>query len=203
VGQEPEVNIFLSVISRTSASTAGTSGIYAHEKDRQWDSLVLIFQKNCVVYSQNPAYDADAVAGFLKTQDIGMISGKAGLIPDSSTTSPTGVTGRQTLTKCARVLTEFDTPNDVSIRRLAPDERGNHRRPETGVDEFKDTLKDKETFAKVYVKISSVAHLPSEPSRTAHLYRQPVQPPEIRRAPCSSALPRTRTRAARGMPRLS
>jgi len=143
VGHEPEFNIFFIGDIENFGVDSEDVGIYARETNGQWDSLVLIFQKNCVVYSQNPAYDAGAVAGFLKTQDIGMISGKADIVARLIDYFPDRRYRTTTMTRCTCLLTDYGTPEGFEIRRLTPDDAAAVVDLMMRVDEFNDTYKDR------------------------------------------------------------
>jgi predicted GNAT family acetyltransferase len=143
VGHEPEVNIFFIGDIENFGVDSEEVGIYAHDINGFWDSLVLLFQKNCVVYSQNPAYDAGLVAGFLKTQDIGMISGKADLIARLADNFPDRRYRTTVMTKCQHVLSDFGTPDGIDLRRLTPDDAETVVDLMMRVDEFSDTYKDR------------------------------------------------------------
>lgn len=144
VGYEPEFNIFFIGDIENFGVDSEDIGVYAHEINGRWDALILIFQKNCVVYSQNPAYDAEAVAGFLKTQDIGMISGKADLIARLIGYFPDRCYSTTIMTKCERVLADSGKPDDIDLRRLTPDDVETVVDLMAGVEEFHDRYADRD-----------------------------------------------------------
>lgn len=144
VSFEPEFNIFFIGDIENFGVDSEDVAIYTHEINGHWDALILIFQKNCVVYSRNPAYDADAVAGFLKTQDIGMISGKADIVARLTDYFPDRRYSTTIMTKCERVLSDDGTPDGINLRRLTPDDAETVVDLMAGVEEFHDRYADRD-----------------------------------------------------------
>ncbi len=80
ISHEPEMNLFISG-DIEQFGLADPVSVYAFVRpDDLWDSIVLCFYGNFVVYSHNPLYDAEAVADFISsaapTGVVGSINGK-------------------------------------------------------------------------------------------------------------------------------
>lgn len=80
VSAEPEFNLFVIGDIENYGLGNDTVDIHVNVVDGKWDSLILRYIDNYIVYSQNKYYDTAAVANFLKDAQIGCISGKESII---------------------------------------------------------------------------------------------------------------------------
>lgn len=122
VAQEPEINIFIIGDIENFGVNSPEVGIFVNEINGQWDSLVLRYISDYVVYSPDSSFDAGAVAKFLSERDVGMISGKAETIARLTTYFPQRNLRTMVMTKCTQVLTDYATPEGITIRQLTADD---------------------------------------------------------------------------------
>ncbi len=148
VGHEPEVNIFFIGDVENFGVDCDEVSIFATEKDGTWDSLVLRYINDYVVYSQNSAYDASAVADFLKNQNVGMISGKSELITQLTGFFPERLLRPTIMTRCSSVRNDFSVPEDIEIRPLTVDDAEILTDLMMLIDEFKKSYTDRESSVK-------------------------------------------------------
>lgn len=148
VGQEPEYNIFFIGDIENFGVEGKDISIYANEINEIWDSLVLIFMGNSVVYSRNPAYDAEAVARFLKTKAVDMISGKAEIIARLTDYFPERRYRTTIMTKCDHLLTSVNASDEIDIRRLTPEDADIIADFMALIEEFHNTTKDRVSHIK-------------------------------------------------------
>lgn len=145
VSLEPEVNLFFIGDVESFGVDCEEVGIYANEINGVWDSLVLRFLNDYVVYSRNSAYDASAVAAFLKNQTVDMISGKAELIGSLTSFFSERQLRPMTLTRCTAVKSDFSVPEGIEIRPLTADDAEILADLMLLIDEFKKSYADKDS----------------------------------------------------------
>ena len=126
VAYEPEMNLFI-IGDIEQFGLHEPVNVYAFENpDGTWDSLVLRFYANFVVYSPNPLYDAAAVAKFIHrvTGDsfMGSINGKLEVLGPLSSYFEELSLRSLNMARCVRVDEDAvaELPADVTIRRLIP-----------------------------------------------------------------------------------
>jgi predicted GNAT family acetyltransferase len=145
VGVEPEVNIFFIGDVENFGVDCAEVSIWAFGQGAPWDSVVLRYTNDYVVYSRNAGYDAGQVASFLKTKDVGMISGKYEIVARLEAYFPERRLRSMFLTKCHAVKAGFDTPDGCEIRALTAGDAETLADLLTGVDEFSASYHDRET----------------------------------------------------------
>ncbi len=143
VNQEPEVNIFFIGDIENYGVDCEDVSVFAHEKDGEWDNLVLRFMGDYVVYSQSSAYDASAVADFLKSQEVKMINGKAEIISRLRDYFPDREYRTMTMTKCTRAPDNCEIPGSIAIRRLTADDAEITTDLMMRIEEFKKSYPDR------------------------------------------------------------
>lgn len=148
VNQEPEVNLFfIGDIENFGVDSLEVS-IFVNESSGKWDSAVLRYINDYVVYSQHDTYDALAVAEFLKTKDVGMISGKAALIARLEGFFPERRLRPMLMSRCTAVRNDFAAPEGIEIRPLTVDDAEIIIELMLLIDEFKKTYQNKEQSVK-------------------------------------------------------
>ena len=118
VGHEPEVNIFVIGDVENFGVDCDEVSIWASGRGETWDCLVLRYISDYVIYSRDAGYDASEVASFLKTKDVGMISGKYETIAPLEAYFPERRLRSEFLTKCRAVKAGFDAPEGCELRAL-------------------------------------------------------------------------------------
>ena len=80
ISKEPEFNSFIIGDIENFGVNNETVNIYVNVIDGAWDSIILRYLDNYIVYSHHDDYDALAVAAFLKDKETNVISGKESLL---------------------------------------------------------------------------------------------------------------------------
>jgi hypothetical protein len=80
VSIEPEFNLFIIGDIENFGVNNETVNIYVNVIDGVWDSLILRYLDNYIIYSHHEGYDALAVAEFLKDKEVNVISGKESIL---------------------------------------------------------------------------------------------------------------------------
>ncbi len=162
---EPEMNIFI----RGDIEQFGMSNpvhVYALVDDEgEWDGLVLEFHSNFVCYSQNPLFDARAMAKLISQlrmeNGIGSINGKYEVIEALSPYFDDLELKSLELSILDYVYEDAvaPAPDGVSIRKLTQDDYDDLLQMLSGVDELEVPLETPEDFAAVKrMKIANEQH---------------------------------------------
>ena len=145
VGVEPEANIFFIGDVESFGVDSAAVSIWAGGQGAHWDSLVLRYTNDYVVYSRNADYGAGEVSSFLKTQNVGMISGKYELVARLKPYFPERRLRSMFLTKCEAVKEGFDVPDGCELRTLTVGDAETLADLLLGIDEFSASYHDRET----------------------------------------------------------
>lgn len=148
VSLEPEVNLFFIGDVENFGVDCDEVSIYANEMNGTWDSLVLRYLGDYVIYSPHTAYDASAVSDFLKTQEVGMISGKADIVARLRDYFPERNFRTTIMTKCEHVLIDYEAPIGIEIRRLTTGDAEIITDLMMLIEEFRHSYQDRDTSVK-------------------------------------------------------
>lgn len=143
VGREPEVNIFFIGDVENFGVDCSEVSVWASEKNGIWDSLILRYFDDYVIYSQNADYDADKAAAFLTSRNVGMISGKTDVVTPLKDFFPERQLRSTIMTKCTRVKTDNVAPGDIDIRNLTPDDAEEAVDLMMQIEEFRKSYEDR------------------------------------------------------------
>lgn len=128
VSYEPEMNLFITGDIEQFGLRDPVNAYAFENPDGTWDSIVVRFYANFVVYSQDPLYDAHAVAKFIRraTGDslLGSINGKLEVLGPLSSYFEDLSLRSLNMARCVRVDEDAVSPlpEGVSIRRLTPND---------------------------------------------------------------------------------
>ena len=143
VNHEPEVNLFFIGDIENFGVDCSEVSVFANEISGELDCLVLRYINDFVVYSHHNSYEASSVTDFLKTQVVGMISGKAELIERLTAFFPERCLRPMIMTRCTAVRSDFKAPEDIEIRPLTVDDAEIITDLMMLIDEFRATYTDK------------------------------------------------------------
>jgi predicted GNAT family acetyltransferase len=122
VSIEPEFNLFIIGDIENFGVDTDEVSVFAGGDGAGWDSLVLRYLNNYVVYSRSDSYDAAAVAEFLKPRNTGMISGKKDVIARLERIFPERKLRTMIMTRCTDAAPAFSVHEDIDIRVMSGSE---------------------------------------------------------------------------------
>lgn len=148
VGHEPEVNIFFIGDVENFGVDSEEVSIWAGGQGDVWDSVVLRYINDYVVYSRDAGYDAEEVAALLKSRAVGTISGKYETVAHLEAFFPERQLRRTFLTRCDIVKSGFVAPSDCTLRALTADDAEELAGLLLQIDEFRQSYSDRESTIK-------------------------------------------------------
>lgn len=124
VSKEPEFNLFIIGDIENFGVNNETVNIYVNVTDGAWDSLILRYLDNYIIYSHHDGYDAQAVAEFLKDKEVNVISGKESLLIPLAQLMPERPLRATYLSKLTELksLDVAALDSDYCLRPLIPDD---------------------------------------------------------------------------------
>lgn len=128
---EPEMNIFITGDVEQFGLAEPVNAYAMVNGDGSWDSVVVRFYGNYVVYSPNPLYDAAAVADFVRAASggqrvLGSINGKLEVVGPLSNYFEESSLHTQYLARCTSIIEGSVAPLDpgIELRRVTEHEYG-------------------------------------------------------------------------------
>ena len=156
VGLEAEVNLFFIGDIENFGVDCPEVSVFAANDAGHWDSLVLRYINDYVVYSRDADYDAGRTAHFLQTHNAHIITGKASIIKGLVPFFPGRSLRIMHLARCAGIREQFAASADVVLRRLMPADAAIMAELMLLIDLYTDIYHDKETAtAKISTNLTS------------------------------------------------
>lgn len=117
LSQEPEANLFIQGDIETYGLEGSDVALYA--VDKPWDSLILRYHSDFIVYSTQRSYNTKAVAAFLSRQEkVSVISGKETLIEQLKPFYPEASFESTLFCRCLASSFQKGKETSVAIKRL-------------------------------------------------------------------------------------
>ncbi len=121
INKEPEYNIFIYGDLYNVGVCKDPVTTYAFLKDNGYDCILLKYFDNYVLYSDNDGFDAESVGEFLKNRKIDCISGKFSVVSKLKPYLKSLKLSETYLSSCEKVKCDYSLPNDVTVKRLLPE----------------------------------------------------------------------------------
>lgn len=118
--QEPEINLFIIGDLENLGLEDKNLDVYVNDTKDGWDSLVLRYFDNYILYSSHAGYDAETVANFLAGKDANVISGKGEILEQLVPYMSDRCVVKFKLAQLHKVEFCPEVPESVEIRRLSP-----------------------------------------------------------------------------------
>lgn len=118
IANEPEMNVFIYGDIENFGVDTEVVSIFVHEREGDWDSLVLKYHDSYIVYSQKEEYEVTPVVKLLKERQIECISGKLSVIQPLTEYFPEYQIDRTYLCRCNEMKLGVHTLENAVIREL-------------------------------------------------------------------------------------
>lgn len=118
--QEPEFNLLIIGDLENLGLEDKNLDVYVNDTKDGWDSLVLRYFDNYILYSSHAGYDAEEVANFLAGKDVNVVSGKGEILERLAPYMANRCVVKNRLAHLHKVEFCPKAPEPVEIRRLSP-----------------------------------------------------------------------------------
>ncbi|SMC81916.1 GNAT family N-acetyltransferase [Papillibacter cinnamivorans] len=122
IRKEPEFNLFFFGDIEHFGVDCEQVEIFAQKREDTYDSLVLRYLNNYVVYSRFGDYDAKTVAEFLRERNASAVSGKGSVLEKLAPGLPGKFVKYSLLSKLEKVKKPAPAPREYKIRALMPED---------------------------------------------------------------------------------
>ena len=142
VMQEPEFNLFIIGDLENFGFENENVEIFANEVRGNYDCLLLRYMDNYIIYSHHLAYDAEKVATFLSGKEINCINGKGDIVEKLLPYFPDRFVENTYMSRLNKVMVQQNTPANVEVRRLQPENAADIISLYLEIEEFRDNYSD-------------------------------------------------------------
>ncbi len=115
---EPEINLFFIGDIENYGIESDEVGVYVYEDGENWDSLVLKYFDNYIIYSHNDTFLVDPIIAFLKNKIIDSMNGKASIMRRIAPFFPKMRLDIQYMLRCNHVAKSSIMVTDAELRIL-------------------------------------------------------------------------------------
>lgn len=159
VGKEPELNLFVIGDIENFGLESPEVGVFAKEgtladADSEWDSIVLRYFDDYIIYSQKERYDSEAVAEFLRERSIDCISGKTSVIRQLEGFFPDKRLKPTAMLRCDKIEKKREYQAAGEIRRITPEDVDKVVELYLQIEEFSHTYQGKEEKQKEAMRVN-------------------------------------------------
>lgn len=119
VSIEPEMNLFVYGNIENFGMSSKQIELFVNEKDGQWDSLLMRYYNNYLIYSRKTEYEIAPIINELRNREVESISGKTELIKRLMPFYEDYVLKETCMMRCnKKPEEELEFENEVKIRKL-------------------------------------------------------------------------------------
>ncbi len=119
---EPEINLFFIGDIENYGIDSDEINVYVQEEGEAWDSLVLRYFDNYIIYSQKDTFRIEPVIAFLKDKIIDSMNGKASILRRIAPFFPKMRLDIEYMLRCNHVEKNMITVEDAKLRLLTAED---------------------------------------------------------------------------------
>ena len=122
VMKEPEINLFFIGDIENYGIDSDEINVYVQEEGGLWDSMVLRYFDNYIIYSQKDSFRVEPVIAFLKDRIIDSMNGKASIMRRIAPFFPKMRLDIEYMLRCNHVEKNAITMSDAKLRLLTAED---------------------------------------------------------------------------------